>query len=105
MNFDARAVCTRSGKGPFRDPSRSTDEMMCIAPMSIGECHPDFGETSSHGLAANVPGAGNIGTGRGFENAIFSHERHESVDIVAIPGIGEGFQDINTDLLTHMRHG
>lgn len=102
MNFYSRAVRTRSGKGPFRDASRPTDEMTWIAPMRIGKGRPDFGETDSHGLAADIAGAGDVGTCRGFENAIFSHEGHESVDIVAVPRIGEVLQDLDGDLLTHI---
>jgi hypothetical protein len=73
--------------------------------MSIRKGCPDFGETSSHSLAADISGAGNVGTRRSFENAIFSHEIHESVDIMAVPRIGEALQELNGDLLTYIRHG
>ena len=104
MNFDARAVCTCSGESPFRDTSRSTDEVARIAPMSIRKSRPDFGETSSHRLAADISGAGNVGARRSFEDAVVSHEGHKSIDIVAIPGIGEILQDLNGELLNHIWH-
>src|SRR5688500_5535834 len=105
MNFDACAVCTRPGEGPFRDASRSTDEMTGVVPMGIRKSRPHFGKASSHGLAPDVSRAGDVGTRRCFKNAVFSHEGHESVDIVAIPRIGEVLQDLNGHLLTRIRHG
>ena len=103
MHFDARAVRACSSERPFGDASRSAHEMACITPMSIGKGRPDSGETSSHRLSADITSAGHVRTRRRFEDAVISHEGHERIDIVAIPGIGEILQDSNGDLLNHIR--
>ena len=101
MNFHARTIGARSGESPFRDSSLTHDEMPRIAPVRISERCPDVGKRGSHRLAAHISRTRNVGTCRGFEHTILAHERHEGVDVVPIPGIGEVLQDLNSDLLNH----
>jgi hypothetical protein len=72
--------------------------------MGIREGCPDLREAISHGLAACVPRAADVRARRGFENAVFRHERHEGIDIVVIPRIGKGLQESYGDLNNHIRH-
>jgi hypothetical protein len=78
--------------------------MASVAPVSITEGRPHFGETGSYSLTAYISSAGNLRTCGGLEDTIVGHERHQRVDIVAIPGIGEGSQHLDSDLLNHIWH-
>ena len=70
--------------------------------MGIGKGRPNFRKTRSHGFAARVPGATNGRACRSFEDTILCHERHEFIDIVAIPreawGVGMSDKVIRTGL-------
>ena len=61
-------------------------------------------EAGPHCLPARVPGAAAVRACRGLEDAVIAHERHESIDIVAIPGIGESLQDLGGDRSDDVRH-
>lgn len=104
MNFDASAVRPRSREYPLGNSSVSMDKMAGVAPVSIGKGRPDFSEGGPHCLTARVPGAADVWACGGFKNTVITHERHEGIDIVAIPRIGKGLQDLGGDLCIHVRH-
>src|SRR3990167_4221391 len=104
MDFDASAVRPRSREYPLGNSSISLDEMAGVAPVSIGKGRPDFSESGPHCLTARVPGAADVWTCRGFKNTVIAHERHEGIDIVAIPRIGKGLQGLAGDRCNYVRH-
>src|SRR5213075_2535695 len=90
LDFDASAVRPCSCERPLRNSSLRRDEMARVSPVGVGEGCPDLRESCPHGLTACVPGAADVRTSRGFEDAVFRHERHEDTDIVLIPRISKG---------------
>jgi len=104
MDFDAGAVGPCSRERPLRHAPLPADKMARIAPVRIGEGCPDLREASSHRLTACVPGAADIWSCRSCEDTILRHERHEGIDIVAIPCIGKGLQKLRGDLRNHIGH-
>ena len=90
MNFYESAVRPSSRERPLGHSPVPMDKMARVAPVGIGEGCPDFSEAISHCLTARVPGAEDLRACRGFEDTVGAHERHECIDIVAIPRIGKG---------------
>src|SRR6185369_5576727 len=88
----------------LRDSSLPTDKVARVSPVGIREGCPDLREASSHGLTACVPRAADVWARRGFENTVFGHERHEGIDVVAIPRIGKSLQELRGDLSNQIRH-
>src|SRR6266478_6035011 len=85
IDFDAGSVRPCSRERPLRYSSVSMDKMACVPPTSIGKDCPDLSKGSSHGLPAYVSGSADVSAGRGLEDTIVCHERHECIDIVPIP--------------------
>jgi hypothetical protein len=104
MDFNASAVRPRSRERPLRNSPVPMDKMPRVAPVGIGESRPDFSEGGPHCLMARVPGAADIRARRGFKDTVIAHERHEGIDIVAVPRIGKGLQDLGGDLCNQVRH-
>jgi len=101
MDFDARAINARAGERPFGNPSLADDEMTRIAPVRVGERRKDIGKCGPHGFRPDVSRAGDIRTRRCFKDAIVRHERHEGIDVMPIPGIGEILKRFNGHLVRH----
>lgn len=104
MDFNASAVCPRPRERPLGNSPVPMDKMARVAPVGIGEGRPDFSEGGPHCLMARVPGAAGIRACRGFKDAVIAHERHEGIDIVTVPRIGKGLQDLGGDLCNRVRH-
>jgi hypothetical protein len=71
------------------DTPRSLYEVPGIAPVGIGILGEDRSVCSPHGLLSLVPFPVNVIASRGLEDSIVRHHRHQQVDIMTIPGIGE----------------
>src|SRR5688500_1636747 len=104
MNFDAGPIRARSRERPLRNTSLCLNKVARVTPMGIRESSPHLGKTSSHRLASGIAGTTDVRPGRGLEHAVLAHERHERIDVVAIPCIGERLQDFNGDLAHHSSH-
>lgn len=101
MNFDASSIRPCSRERPLRYSPVFMDKMARVPPVGIGKDCPDLREASSHGLPAYVPGSTDVSADRGFEDTILRHKRHESIDIVAIPRVGEGLQKFRGHFRNH----
>ena len=79
-------------------------EVPCVPPVSIGKDGPDLRESRSNGFSAYVPRSAGVGPGRGFKDAILRHERHESIDVVAVPRVGKVLQYLRGDFRNRRLH-
>ena len=104
MNFDASSVRPCARERPLRYAPVSMNKMARVPPVGIGKDSPDFREASSYGFAAYVSGSADVSAGRGLEDTVLCHERHESINIVAIPRVGEGLQYFRGYFRNHCLH-
>src|SRR2546428_12666777 len=89
ISFDASAVRTGAGELPFRHSAIPADPMTSFAPSSVRERCPRQCKSVAHGLAAFVARTAGVGPCCRLEDAIIGHERHQGVDVVAIPCVGD----------------
>jgi hypothetical protein len=64
------------------------------APMRVGKLSEDRRVRGPHRLPSLVPRAVDIVADRSLEYRIDCHHRHQSVDIVTIPGIGKCYEQL-----------
>ena len=70
----------------------------------VGIAREDARERRAHVLAAGVVGAAGLGAARALEDAIVGHERHQRVDVVAIPTVEEPLEILaRHDVVTSSR--
>src|SRR5437667_5766192 len=93
ISFHARAVRTGAGELPFRHAAIAADPMTSFAPSSVWERCPRQRKTAAHGFAAFVARPAFVEPGCRLEDAVVGHERHQGVDVVAIPCIGKRLQE------------
>ena len=99
MYLHACAIRPRPRKRPLRDPAVSMDKMPRIAPMGVGKRRPDICKRGPDGLTSGKATATDIWTRRSLEHTVLRHERHEGIDIVTIPCLGERLQVLGRHIL------
>jgi hypothetical protein len=104
VHFHANAVDACSRENPLGDASVAVDEVPRISPMGIGERLEDLCEPRPHGFSPRVACAADAGACGRVEDAVLRHERHEGIDVMAIPRVGEGLQDRRRDCLSRWAH-
>jgi len=104
IDLDPGAVRPRSREHPLGHSPVPANKMARVTPVRIGERGPDSRKPGSDRLAARIASAADVRPCRGVKHTILRHERHESVDIVTIPRVGEGLQGFCRDLINYIRH-
>jgi len=94
-DFDWPSIPTMARKHPLGNAAIAADEMARIVPLRIGIGLPDLHEPVAHFLFAVKRRACDLVAGVGLERAIVRHERHEVVDIVPVPGVGESLKSLD----------
>ena len=94
VSFDTGSVRPCSRERPLRYAPVSMDKVARVPPVGIGKDSPDLRVTRSYGFSACVPGSADVSAGRGLKDTVLRHERHERIDIVAIPCVGKGLQNV-----------
>jgi hypothetical protein len=64
------------------------------------KCFENGGEGGANRRLSFASLPGGLRTGRRFEHAVVGHHRHQRVEIVPVPGIGEAVQE-REKLLVH----
>ena len=94
-DFDWSSIPIMAGKHPFGNAAIATDEMAWIIPLRIGIGLPDFHESAAYLLFTAKRRACDLVPGVGVEGAILRHERHQVVDVVPVPGVGESLKSLD----------
>ena len=89
VDLEPSAVGPSAPEHPFRHAAVARHEVSRLIETRIREGREHSGEGFADPLAAGVPRAARLGARRALEDAVVSHERHESIEIVPVPALVE----------------
>ena len=91
-HLHAPAVLLRPGERPFRHSTIARDEMPAVRPVRVMKCFEHCGVCGANSLLPLAPLSVDLRTGRCFEHTVVCHHRHQRIEIVSIPRVGEAVQ-------------
>src|SRR5262249_56194193 len=93
VDLDLGAVAGRAREEPFREAAVAVDEMPRAGKARVGVRREDSSERRAHALAADVARAARVRARGALEDAVVRHERHQAIEVVAVPaGLEERVQ-------------
>ena len=79
--------------------------MIAVEPGGVRKGLPGELEAFAHGGAAGEGAAEQLAACHRMEHAVVGHERHQRVEVVGVPGVGERLEEIGIDGAGGSGHG
>src|SRR5690242_2259162 len=92
VDLDLLALGRGAAEHPLREATVARDEVARLAEVRVGEHLEHAREGLAHALAAFVARPTHRLAGGRLEDTVVGHERHDVVDVVAVPALTERFQ-------------
>ena len=96
-DLDSLAISSCSGERPLRHASIAGYEVPSITPVRIRIVIEHGGVRSTDSSLSLVSLAVDGATPRGLEDTVGRHHRHQRIDVVTVPGVGECLQQARHD--------
>src|SRR5688500_13788141 len=104
MHLYPRAISASAGKHPLRHAAIAAYEMKSVAPVRIRERRPHLRKSGAHSLSTLEARPADFRSSGRLEHTDISHERHERVDVVAVPCVGKCLKPLSRDFDNDLRH-